>query len=450
MNFIEALQQRVDTKRVSTNETVLEQHSGDESYHTPHKPEAVVFPENAQEVSDIMKVAGEYNQAVVPFGVASSLEGSVIPYNSGVVMDFSEMNQVLEVKEADFLVRVQPGVTLSKLNQELKKYGMFFPVDPGADATLGGMAATNASGTMSVRYGIMRDQVRSMEVVLPDGSLTKTGSLAVKSSSGYDLNGILVGSEGTLGCFTELTLQVTGIPEKIIAGRASFLRVDDAVEAVQAIKQSGIQIARVELVDAESIAHINWFSETDYQEEATLFLEFHGNEAGLAQDKTFVEDILQDFHCQNLEFEADTAERNRLWEARHKVLYAYVHGHPGKRLMITDVCVPTSTFAGAIKDARDAVKASGLTGGIAGHAGDGNYHIFLMIDVETEMEKAIQLNEHIVDYALMQGGTCTGEHGVGIGKKKYQEKEHGTSLKMMQAIKKAIDPENIMNPGKVL
>lgn len=450
MNFIEALQQRVDTKRVSTNETVLEQHSGDESYHTPHKSEAVVFPENAQEVSDIMKVAGEYNQAVVPFGVASSLEGSVIPYNSGVVMDFSEMNQVLEVKEADFLVRVQPGVTLSKLNQELKKYGMFFPVDPGADATLGGMAATNASGTMSVRYGIMRDQVRSMEVVLPDGSLTKTGSLAVKSSSGYDLNGILVGSEGTLGCFTELTLQVTGIPEKIIAGRASFLRVDDAVEAVQAIKQSGIQIARVELVDAESIAHINWFSETDYQEEATLFLEFHGNEAGLAQDKTFVEDILQDFHCQNLEFEADTAERNRLWEARHKVLYAYVHGHPGKRLMITDVCVPTSTFAGAIKDARDAVKASGLTGGIAGHAGDGNYHIFLMIDVETEMEKAIQLNEHIVDYALMQGGTCTGEHGVGIGKKKYQEKEHGTSLKMMQAIKKAIDPENIMNPGKVL
>lgn len=450
MNVVEAMQKKLDTKKVTTNETVLEQHSGDESYHTEHQPEAVAFPENAQEVSDIIKVAGEYNKPVVPFGVASSLEGSVIPYDSGVVIDFSEMNQILEVKEEDFLVRVQPGVTLSQLNQELKKYGLFFPVDPGADATLGGMAATNASGTMSVRYGIMRDQVRSLEVVLADGTITKTGSLAVKSSSGYDLNGLLIGSEGTLGCFTELTLQVTGIPEKIVAGRASFLTVDDAVEAVQAIKQSGIQIARVELVDAASIEHINWFSETEYREEATLFLEFHGNEAGLAQDRTFVEDILRDFKCQHLEFEADTAGRNRLWEARHKVLYAYVHGHPGKRLMITDVCVPTSTFAGAIKDARDAVDASGLTGGIAGHAGDGNYHIFLMIDVETEMEKAIQLNEHIVDYALIQGGTCTGEHGVGIGKKKYQEREHGASLKMMQAIKKAIDPQNIMNPGKVL
>src|SRR5699024_8562167 len=256
--------------------------------------------------------------------------------------------------------------------------------------------------TMSVRYGIMRDQVRSLEVVLADGTITKTGRLAVKSSSGYDLNGLLIGSEGTLGCFTELTLQVTGIPARIVAGRASCLTVDDAVGAVQAINQSGIQIARVELVDAASIEHINWFSETDYREEATLFLEFHGNEAGLAQDRTFVEDILRDFKCQHLEFEADTAGRNRLWEARHKVLYAYVHGHPGKRLMITDVCVPTSTFAGAIKDARDAVDASGLTGGIAGHAGDGNYHIFLMIDVETEMEKAIQLNEHIVDYALIQ------------------------------------------------
>src|SRR5699024_8833370 len=209
MNVVEAMQKKLDTKKVTTNETVLEQHSGDESYHTEHQPEAVAFPENAQEVSDIIKVAGEYNKPVVPFGVASSLEGSVIPYDSGVVIDFSEMNQILEVKEEDFLVRVQPGVTLSQLNQELKKYGLFFPVDPGADATLGGMAATNASGTMSVRYGIMRDQVRSLEVVLADGAITKTGSLAVKSSSGYDLNGLLIGSEGTLGCFTELTLQVT-------------------------------------------------------------------------------------------------------------------------------------------------------------------------------------------------------------------------------------------------
>ena len=449
MDVVEALKEKINSNRVTTNETVLEQHSGDESYHRPRLPEVVVFPENREEVSTVIELAGEYQKSVVPFGVASSLEGSVIPHNTAIVLDFSLMNDILEVKEEDFLVRVQPGVTLSKLNNELKKYGMFFPVDPGADATLGGMAATNASGTMSVRYGIMRDQVRSIEVVLPDGTVTKTGSLAAKSSSGYDLNGLLVGSEGTLGCFTELTLQVTGIPEKILAGRASFSSVDNAVEAVQAIKQSGIQIARVELVDAVSIQHINWFSETNYREEATLFLEFHGNEAGLAQDRTFVEDIIADYGCENLEFEADTAGRNRLWEARHKVLYAYVHGHPGKHLMITDVCVPTSAFAGAIKDARDAVDASGLTGGIAGHAGDGNYHIFLMIDVDTEMEKATQLNEHIVDYALTRGGTCTGEHGVGIGKKKYQEQEHGASLQMIRAIKQAIDPHNIMNPGKV-
>lgn len=452
MELFEALQQALATERVTKNETTLDGHSSDESYHTPHLPEVVVFPETSEEVSKVIKLANEYEQTVVPYGIASSLEGNVIPYETSVVVDFSLMNQVLEIKENDFLVRVQPGVTRSQLDKELKKYGLFFSVDPGADATLGGMAATNASGTTAVRYGIMRDQVRDMEVVLADGTIIQSGSLATKSSSGYHLNGVFVGSEGTLGCFTELTLRVYGIPEQMMAARASFSNVDNAVEAVTAVLQAGVPIARVELADAQSIKQMNWYSDTNYQEVPTVFLEFHGNEAGLKQDVDFTKEIVMDYNCQDIEFEKDTAGRNRLWEARHNVAYAYVHGHPGKKQMVTDVCVPISELAGAIKDAREAVENSGLAGGIVGHVGDGNYHILLMVDVEDplDIEKADSVNEHIVSYALARDGTCTGEHGVGIGKKKYQEKEHGASIHVMRAIKQALDPNNIMNPGKVL
>lgn len=452
MNLMEELQQELAPDRVTKNETVLEQHSSDESYHTPHLPEIVVFPETAEEVSRVIKLANKYEQTVVPFGVASSLEGNVIPYESSIVVDFSLMNKVLEIRENDFLVKVQPGVTRSQLDKELKKYGMFFSVDPGADATLGGMAATNASGTTAVRYGIMRDQVRDMEVVLADGSIIHTGNLAAKSSSGYHLNGLFVGSEGTLGCFTELTLRVYGIPEYTMAARASFHSVDDAVEAVTAILQAGVPIARVELADAQSIKQMNWFSETEYQEVPTIFLEFHGNEAGLKQDVDFTREIVMDHNCQDIEFETDTAGRNRLWEARHNVAYAYIHGNPGKKQMVTDVCVPISELAGAIKDAREAVETSGLDGGIVGHVGDGNYHILLMVDVndQTDIDKANIVNEHIVNYALARGGTCTGEHGVGIGKRKYAKKEHGASLEVMRAIKQALDPKGILNPGKVI
>ncbi|GGB46815.1 2-hydroxy-acid oxidase [Lentibacillus populi] len=452
MKLLEELQQALDADRVSDNETILEQHSKDESYHTPHLPEAVVFPESAREVSEVVKLANKYTTTVVPFGVGSSLEGNVIPYKSSIVVDFSLMNKVLEVREKDFLVRVQPGVTRSQLDKELKKYGLFFSVDPGADATLGGMAATNASGTTAVKYGIMRDQVRDLEVVLADGSIIHTGSLAAKSSSGYDLNGIFVGSEGTLGCFTELTLKVYGIPEHIMAARASFTSVEDAVEAVIAILQAGVPIARVELADAQSIKQMNHFSDTDYKEVPTLFLEFHGNEAGLKQDVEFTREIVFDRNCQDIEFETDTAGRNRLWEARHNAAYAYIHGHPGKKQMVTDVCVPISELAGAVKDARKAVEKSGLAGGIVGHVGDGNYHILLMIDVNDpkDIEKANVVNEQIVDYALTRGGTCTGEHGVGVGKRKYQEKEHGPALAVMRKIKQALDPDGVLNPDKVI
>lgn len=450
--MIEELKERIDADRISTNETVIEQHSKDESYHTPSNPDVVVFPKTTKEVSEIMKIANQYEVPVVPFGLGSSLEGHVIPYDHGISMDFSLMKQIVEIREKDFLVTVQPGITREELNAELKKYGLFFPVDPGANATIGGMAATNASGTMSVKYGIMRDNVRDMEVVLADGSIIHTGSLAAKSSSGLHLNGLFIGSEGILGCFTEITLRVYGIPEHITAARACFETIDDAVEAVVAILQAGIPIARIELVDEPSIEQVNKHSKTNYPVKPTLFLEFHGNEQGLKQDVSFMREIVQDFQCSEIHFETETAERNKLWDARHNLAYAYIHGHPGRKLMVTDVCLPITELAGAIRHAREALTRLDLPGGIVGHVGDGNYHVLLMIkpDDPVEMEKTNQLNEEIVQYALKRGGTCTGEHGVGIGKQKYQKQEHGDALQVMEKIKQVLDPKNILNPNKLV
>lgn len=452
VNLINDLKQILSESQVTENQTVRELHGRDESYHAVSLPDIVVFPETAQQVSEVVKLANKYKIPMVPFGLGSSLEGHVIPYNHGITIDFSLMNKILEVRENDFLVKVQPGVTRSQLNKELKKYGLFFSVDPGADATLGGMTATNASGTTSVKYGVMRDQVRDLEVVLADGSIIHTGNLAAKSSSGYHLNGLFVGSEGTLGCFTELTLRVYGIPEHVMAARASFPTLTHAVEAVVSILQSGVPIARVELVDEPSMKQVNLYSDTSYNEAPTLFLEFHGNEAGLKQDVEFTKEIVAEHNCLDIEFETDNAARNRLWEARHNLAYAYIHGNPGKKLMVTDVCLPISELSGAIHHAREAVDLLGLTGGIVGHVGDGNYHVLLMIDNnnQEEIKRAEQLNEQIVLYALERKGTCTGEHGVGVGKKKYQIKEHGDALFVMEKIKVALDPDNLLNPNKIL
>lgn len=442
----------LEQEQVTRNETVRDLHSKDESYHTPSLPDLVVYPRCTEEVSRIVKSAGNLNIPVIPFGVGSSLEGHVIPYEHGITIDFTEMNQILEVNPSDMLVTVQPGVTRSVLNKELKKHGLFFSVDPGADATLGGMAATNASGTTSVKYGVMRDQVRDLEVVLADGTVIHTGNKAAKSSSGYHLNGLFVGSEGTLGCFTELTLRVFGIPEMTTAARATFTSITDAIEAVPAILQAGIPIARVELVDTESIRQVNAYSETDYAELPTLFLEFHGNEAGLAQDVAFTKEIVTDFGCKEILFETETASRNRLWEARHNAAYAYTHGFPGKQMMLTDVCVPISKLAEAVVFAREELDRTGLEGGIVGHVGDGNFHVLLMIDHENaeELKIADAYNETIVRRALDCGGTCTGEHGVGVGKQKYQRDEHGAAYDVMLKIKQVLDPENVMNPGKLI
>lgn len=451
MNYIEKLQQLLSHEQVTTNEVLRTQHGKDESYHEPHLPDVVVFPKTAEEVSIIVALANEQRIPVVPFGLGTSLEGHVIPYQGGISLDLSLMNAVLEVRPDDFLVKVQPGVTRSQLNKELKKYGLFFSVDPGADATLGGMAATNASGTTSVRYGIMRDQVRDLEVVLANGDVIHTGGLAAKSSSGYHLNGLMVGSEGTLGVITELTLRVYGIPEKIVAGRATFVTVQQAVDAVVSLKQAGIPMARIELVDKRSIEQVNFASGTTFAETPTLFLEFHGNEAGLQSDIVFASELLNDNGCIELAFEQDERARNQLWELRHNLAYTYIHSAPGKRLMSTDVVVPINSLPDAIQNSRDKIESMQIDAGIVGHVGDGNYHILLMVDMASkeEIARARELNEHVVEYALSLGGTCTGEHGVGVGKAKYQQLEHGLAYNLMKEIKRVLDPNNIMNPGKI-
>ncbi|MFC0524898.1 FAD-binding oxidoreductase [Pontibacillus salicampi] len=449
---IEELTSFLHPDQVSQNETALDQHSHDESYHSVFPPFVVVYPNKTTEVQAIVKAACQHSIPIIPYGLGTSLEGHVIPYDSGITIDFSLMDTIIEVRNEDFLVKVQPGVTRSRLNKELKKHGLFFSVDPGADATLGGMAATNASGTTSVKYGIMRDQVRSLEVVTPSGEIIHTGNLAQKSSSGYNLNGLYVGSEGTLGCITELTLKVYGIPEYSMAARASFPTITDAVDAVVSILQAGIPIARVELVDEESIRQVNSFHHRTYREKPTLFLEFHGNEPGLRHDIDFTKEIVSDHLCEEMYFEEDHTAMVQLWEARHNLAYAYVHGNPGRKLMVTDVCVPISSLAGAIQHARERLNFHQLNGGILGHVGDGNYHALLMIDMEKEGElsRAELFNEEIVTYAINCGGTCTGEHGVGKGKMKYQELEHGEATQVMRQIKKAIDPKGIMNPNKLI
>jgi D-lactate dehydrogenase (cytochrome) len=449
--YIDELKRVIGEECVSVNETILELHGRDESYHEPRLPDVVVFPRDKTDVSKVLKFADERRIPVVPFGLGTSLEGHVIPVNGGISLDMSQMNAILEVKENDFLVKVQPGVTRSVLNKELKKYGLFFTVDPGADATLGGMAATNASGTTSVRYGIMRDQVRDLEVVLANGDIIHTGSLSAKSSSGIHLNGMFVGSEGTLGVITELTLKVYGIPEAITAARAVFPSVKKAVDAVVGILAGGIPVARIEFVDGESVKKVNEYMDTQYEEDTTLFMEFHGNEAGLAQDVEFATEILKDHGCSNFQFEADSKARNQLWEARHNLLYAYKHTAGNKSIMLTDVSVPVSELTGAILHTRELIDSSLIEGSIVGHVGDGNYHVLLLLNKKNpqEVAEAERINEEIVHYALNRGGTCTGEHGVGLGKAKYQRLEHGAAYEVMKTIKKSLDPNGILNPGKI-
>jgi D-lactate dehydrogenase (cytochrome) len=389
---------------------------------------------------------------VVPFGAGTSLEGHVIPIHGGISLDLTRMDQVLELRPDDLTARVQPGVMREALNRAAGGHGLFFPVDPGADASLGGMAATNASGTTTVRYGGMRTQVLALEVVLAGGTVVRTGSRAVKTSAGYNLTALFVGSEGTLGVITELTLRLYGIPDYTIAVRATFPDVEAACRAAAAMIGSGVMVTRVELLDAATIRAVNAYKGTSYPEAPSLFAEFAGSEAGVAGDLEATRELAAGEGCATFEFEREPEARARLWEARHHVLFALVHGSPGKLHKSTDVCVPVSELPEAIRRARASVERLGLEAAIVGHVGDGNYHVLFMLDPAdpAQREAAERLNAEIVEDALAVGGTCTGEHGIGLGKIGYLEREHGDLVPLMRGIKRLLDPNGILNPGKVL
>jgi D-lactate dehydrogenase (cytochrome) len=442
----------VPEDRIRADAQEIERHGGAFfTYHAPHPPDAVVFPKSRGEVVEILRFANGRGVPVVPFGQGSSLEAHTIPLHGGISLDFGSMDDVVEVRPEDFLARVQPGVTHGKLNASLKEHGLFFPVDPGWDASIGGMAATNASGTNAVRYGAMRDQVLGLEVVLADGTVMRTGGMAMKSSAGYNLTGLFVGSEGTLGVFTEITLRLYPIPEYVLAARVVYPDIERAGRAAVAMIRSGIQIGRVELVDARTVEAVNAYKGTSYAVEPTLFLEFNGSEVSVERDVEVARRISESEGSAAFEFEADEAGRERLWEARHEAGLAVTDLYPGKNPMTTDVCVPISVLPEALRHARDTIESHDLDGAILGHVGDGNYHAVFPVDPDDDedLARAEKVNAEIVDYALARGGTSTGEHGIGSGKTRHLEKEHGDSIFFMRELKRLADPNGIMNPGKV-
>ena len=452
MDLLAGLGTILPEDRVVSGGDDLERHGGGVfTYHAPVHPDAVVYPESRDEVVGVLRFANEHLIPIVPFGKGSSLEAHTLPVHSGISLDLGRMDRILEVRPDDFIARVQPGLTHGALNAALTEHGLLFPVDPGWDASLGGMAGTNASGTNAVKYGVMRDQVLGAEVVLADGTVMRTGGMAMKSSAGYDLTGLFVGSEGTLGVFTELILRLYPLPGWTVAARAVFPDIEAAGRAAVAMIRTGMRIGRVELVDARTIDAVNTYKGTDYAAAPTLFLEFSGSKASVESDVEVARETSASEGCSSFEFEADEEAREKLWEARHDAALAISDLYPGMGMMATDVCVPISDLPGALRHARDIIESRGLDGAILGHVGDGNYHAVFPVDTgdEADQERAEAVNEEIVDYALERGGTCTGEHGIGLGKTEHLQKEHGDSLPFMREIKRIADPNGIMNPGKV-
>jgi D-lactate dehydrogenase (cytochrome) len=433
-----------DERRVNAGESALDQHAGDLSYHPPHRPDVVVYPESTAEVAAVLGYANERAIPVVPFGAGTSLEGHVIPVRGGISLDLTRMNAI-DVHPDDLQAVVQAGATRLQLEAAAGPHGLWLPVDPGADATLGGMAATNASGTTTVRYGGMRAHVLALEVVLAGGSIVRTGSRAVKTSAGYDLTDLFVGSEGTLGVITELTLRLRPIPDTIVAARAAFPSVESACRAAAAIIGAGVPVVRCELIDAASIAALNAFKGTTFPEAPHLFLD-------LTAEIETARELAADEGATAFEAEADPTRRAQMWAARHESLMASLALAPGSKAMTTDVAVPVSELAAAVELARRALDDSGLLGGIVGHVGDGNFHVGFLLDPDDEdsIAKAEALNARLVEDALARGGTCTGEHGIGLGKLAYLEREHGDLLPLYRGIKDLLDPNGIMNPGKVI
>ncbi len=440
-------------ERVSTVNSVLQQHGRGESWHPAQPPDAVCFAQSNEEVAQIVRLCAASSTPVIAYGTGTSLEGQVQAVNGGICIDLSQMDAVLELNAEDLDCRVQAGVTRRQLNQYLRDTGLFFPIDPGANTSIGGMTATRASGTNAVRYGTMRENVLALTVVTASGEIIKTGTRARKSAAGYDLTRMFVGSEGTLGIITEITLRLYGLSEAISAAIVAFPDVRSAADATIHTIQMGIPVARIELVDRGYMAAINNYSKTDYPELDTLFLEFHGTTDGVAEQVRMFEEISQEFGASGFQWAEQEEDRSRLWRARHDAYYAGLAVNPGSLGYVTDVCVPISRLADCIAETQTDIASTGLFAPIIGHVGDGNFHstIFIEPDNKAMFEAALALDKRLVQRALDMGGTCTGEHGIGMGKLKHMRNEHGDgAIATMQAIKQALDPQNIMNPGKVV
>ncbi|HRO13409.1 FAD-linked oxidase C-terminal domain-containing protein [Amaricoccus sp.] len=439
-------------ERLSTAAAVREQHGKDLTWHAGHPPDAVAFARSTEEVARIVAICARHRVPVIAYGTGTSLEGHIEALRGGVTIDLAGMDAILEVNAADLDCRVQAGVTRSRLNAELRDTGLFFPIDPGADASLGGMAATRASGTNAVRYGTMREAVLGLTGVTADGQVGRTGGGARKSAAGYDLTRLFVGSEGTLGIITEVQLRLWGIPEAISAAACSFASLAGAVDTVIATIQAGVPIARIELLDEVQVRACNRHSGLDLPETPTLFFEFHGSGAGVAEQVEFVGEIAGEHGGAGFRWASRTEERNRLWAARHAAFWACRELRPGAEARATDVCVPISRLAECILATRADIDAEKLLGPIVGHVGDGNFHVTFLIDPNDpgEAERAEAVSDRMVRRALAMGGTCTGEHGVGYGKMAYVEAEHPEGVVLMRKLKRALDPDDILNPGKVI
>lgn len=438
--------------RLQTGAAIREQHGHTTTWIENQHPDAVVFPHSTEDVSEIVKTCAAHKVPIIAFGTGTSLEGHVNAPAGGVSVDLSQMNKVLAVHASDLDCVVQPGITREELNVHLRDQGLFFPIDPGANASLGGMAATRASGTNAVRYGTMRDNVLSLQAVMPDGRIIRTGQRAKKSSAGYDLARLLIGAEGTLGIITELTLRLQGIPEAITSARCSFPSVDAACQAVMMTIQYGIPVARIELLDEMSVRAANAYSGLSLPATPLLLLEFHGSDSGAAEQAETFGQIAEEFGGTDFAATSTTEERNKLWQARHDMFWACLQLRPGARGISTDVCVPISRLAECVTMTQDKADDLGLLAPIVGHVGDGNFHTLLLIDMENadEVAKAEDFVGWLNDLAISMEGTCTGEHGIGQGKRPYLVKELGPAVDYMAAIKAALDPDNIMNPGKIL
>jgi D-lactate dehydrogenase (cytochrome) len=430
---------------------VLDDHGRSEAYHASTPPDVVVFPQTTREVAEIVKLCAGLGMPMVPFGAGTSLEGNAAAVAGGLCFDFSRMNKILRVHDKDMDVVVQPGITRKQLNAQLRDTGLFFPIDPGADASIGGMASTRASGTMAVRYGTMKDNVMALEVVLADGRIIRTAQRARKSSAGYDLTRLFVGSEGTLGIITEITLKLHPWPQAMSAAVCSFNTLHDAVETAIEIIQSGIPVARVELLDEVMMRGINGYAKLGYREAPTLFFEFHGTDAGVAEQAEFAQAIAAEHGGLGFEWARAAEQRTRLWHARDNTLYAGLSLKPGARAMITDVCVPISRLAECLVETRRDVDANNLIAPVVGHVGDGNFHMLILIDPGNteEIARAKALHARMVARAIAMDGTCTGEHGIGVGKIGFLQDELGEAVDVMRSIKAALDPNGLMNPGKI-